>query len=912
MQEETGTALGNLLRACRDRHGMTQEDVAAKAPGGLTVQTVRNIERGRTRPRRHTLDQLMTALDLDVGEREAVVAGWLGETTSPADVLSLPASTSTAPGSELPPRRPLVGREQSEADMVQLLMSGLSPLVTLTGPGGVGKTSLALSVADTVAGHYPQGVFFVDLEPLRDAELVPASIAQALSVAEHGTRPVLANVVDHLRHRRALLVLDNFEHLLDAAGVVAKLRRSCPRLQLLVTSRIALRLLDEQVYPVAPLEAPRPDEVLDLDALGRVASVALFVERARARRPEFSLSPANAATIASLCARLDGLPLAIELAAARVAVLAPAALLARMGASLSVLNEGPRDLPARQRTMRDVIAWSYGLLSENAKGLFRRLSVFAGGCTLAGASYACAGPVGGSSSVTPSPDAALLDALSELVEAHMLQVVEPMAEDENGAIGGPSVLSSGPVVGHGAGSVFAREPQVAPEVSFRQLETVRAFAGEQLDAGGESATVHRRHAGYYLSLAEEAGRALAGPDQGAWLARLDAEHDNLRAALSWARDNDEVTLGLQLGGALWPYWERASHLSEGRRWLEHFLALDGGLTAPPEVRAEALTGALWLAHDQDDSLPPDARAEQEALALYRELDQPERACGVLAHRALSERARGHYQKALALGEEGLELARQSGDDGAIAYALFRLGLVLRERGEFTLAKAAYDECLVCYGAVGDATGAALALLGMGDIGRDRGEVAVVEAYCSESLSRCQQLGRPFGVAFSLNNLGLAAAMRGDLDRAEELTGAALRMFRKYGIKGGLLELLVSSGQVACDSAKFGLAKEMLHEALAEGWPAGPYWKVAAALEELARVLVVEGRAATAALVLAAVQAWRRRMGAPVPPYRWASVDAVVAAVRDALGDEHFADVQKEGAELAPAEAIVMALGASEQ
>jgi predicted ATPase len=413
----------------------------------------------------------------------------------------------------------LLGRAHALGAGSTLLQGTEGRLLTFTGPGGVGKTRLAVQLARTVQEHYADGVAFVDLSALRDAALVAATIAGALGVREQGGQPLRAALVAHLRERQVLLLLDNAEHLLDAvAAEVAALRAACPGLRLLVTSRVALRVQAEQVYPVPPLALPVAGDGLSVAALEQVPAVALFVQRARAVRPDFGLNEANAATVAALCTRLDGLPLAIELAAARVGVLPPAALLARLGQPLTVLTGGPRDLPARQRTLRDTIAWSYDLLAPWEQALFRQLAVFAGGGTLEAVEAVCAGE----DATGAAHD--VLAGLGALADASLLVTMA-------GADGG---LCCG------------------------LLETIREYALEQLEARGEADAWRGRHAAYFLSLAEAAAPPLDGPDQAVWLDRLEREHDNLRAALAWAGTAGAADLGLRLASALAKFGKSAA------------------------------------------------------------------------------------------------------------------------------------------------------------------------------------------------------------------------------------------------------------------------------------------------------------------------------------------------------------------
>ncbi len=849
------------------------------------------------------------------GGRPAAAAG----PTSDATAQLLSPTQGERPSAQLaisPPVRLLVGREKAEEAVETLLSKEGARLLTLTGPGGVGKTSLGLRVAERAGPRYPGGVVFVDLSPLSEPELVPAAIAAAVGLAEEGTRPLLATLVDHLSDRRCLLFLDNFEQVLPAAEFVAKLCAGCPRLQVLVTSRMALRLRDEQIYPVTPLPTPTASEIVQLERLAEVPSVALFLERARARRPDFVLTDANALAVAGLCERLDGLPLAIELAAARLQVLPPAALRALLGQSLGVLGEGPRDLPARQRTLRDVIAWSYGLLAEENKALFRRLAVFAGRCTLAAASAVCGLGLGdeGTGALGPVPPSSpdLLDGLSALVESQLLEVVETGGPGGAGLLPGALGRAPGALCGEEAASpsglacVIVLEAGAEAEISFRQLETVRAYALEELEASAEANEIRRRHAVHYLSKAHEAKRALGGPHEQAWLAVLEAEHANLRAALGWARDSGQAALGLEISEALWVFWQRRGHLSEGRRWLGLFLGAAGAERAPADVRAGALTGAAWLADYQDDLGAADVLFEQ-ALPLYQTLGQSGRVAEMMTHRAMIARDRGRYDEALRLSEKGVELARGSEDPAAIASATFSLALVTQERCEFDKAETAYAEVLERRRALGDRAGVAYTLLGLGAVFRDKGDFPMLEAYCSQSRDMSRDAGDPWGTGYSLNSLALAAAMRGDFDQAHELLAEALELFGTHGVRVGIFEALLFSGQIEADRGHMGAALPLLQEGLRQRWPAGPYYLVATALEEVARVMVADGHARKSAVLSAAALAWRGRMGAPVPPYRCASVDATVAAAQQALGEDAFATAWKEGEELPPDQAVLFAL-----
>jgi predicted ATPase/DNA-binding CsgD family transcriptional regulator len=634
----------------------------------------------------------------------------------------------------------IVGRAGELKLASQVLLRDDVRLVTFTGPAGTGKTRLSLALAESLVELFTDGVFFVDLARLDDPSLVSAAIAETLGIREGRDKPLLERLEGVLFDRHVLLVLDNFEHVLAAADQVADLLAVCPDLKILATSRAPLRLRWEHVFPIFPLPLPARDANADVARVAESPAVQLFVERARAAEPGFALTEQNAATLAEVCMRLDGLPLAIELAAARTRVLPPEALLTRLRNRLEVLIDGARDLPVRQRTLREAIGYSYDLLGDDERALFCQLSIFAGGCTVEAAAAIMAEPL---DEVGARP--AVLDRLQSLVDKSLLQ----------------------------------RDQLPGGEVRFRMLETIREYAHEQLARAGGLAGLRDRWIDYLLELTHRSRNALLGREQAATLAMLDREHDNLRAALRACIEAGDAERGLQLAAALWRYWFVRGFFTEGRTWLSELLALPGA-TARTTLRANALSAAGNLAYNQGDDAAAEA-FQTESLAIRRELgDRGGVAVSLDTLGALAFR-RGDCERANSLLEESLLVKREREDRWGIAAALHHLGDVALEQGHFSTARARYEDSLVQWAELGDIWSIAMVLESLAGMAQARGNPArALKLVGAASALRERLHGAPMPPVQRAQQQKLIEAVQGSL--GTEAATAALAEGRAMGFE----------------------------------------------------------------------------------------------------------------------------------
>jgi predicted ATPase/class 3 adenylate cyclase len=632
-----------------------------------------------------------------------------------------------------------VGREREVSEARRLLDA--TRLLTLTGPGGTGKTRLALQLAADLIEQFHDGVYFVVLAPITDPGLVPSTIAQALGLKESGRQDSLDGLRQYLDGRRMLLILDNFEQVIAAAPVVTDLLKSSAGVKILATSRVPLRVSGEQEFAVPPLRLPDPRHPPPLDSLSQYEAVALFIQRALTVKPDFAVTNANAPAVAEITARLDGLPLAIELAAARIKLLTPQAMLARLQRGLDLLSAGARDLPARQQTLRGAIAWSYDLLDEPARRLFARFSVFVGGAALDTAETVCG----------PAAELGLdvLDGLAGLVDHSML-----------------------------------RRQDVDGEPRFSMLETIREFAAERLEAGGETGEIRRRHAAAFLDFAQQAAPRLTGPDRMAWLDRFEDEHGNCRAALAWAMEARDAETAMRLGAALWRFWQMRGHLQEGRARLTAILAMPGG--SPPS-RALALEAAGGIAYWQGD-LDAARGLYEEALARQRDLGDAASIARALYNFSFVFFVRpDDYGRAAALLDESLALYAQLGDDAGVARTHWALGSIAHYQADYQSARRHLDLCLPTFRRLDDRFSLGWALHLLGVVAVKTGAFAEARAAFREALSLFAEAADVSGIALLLDDLSSLALAEGDVPRAARLAAGAAALQKQSGT--GLAEVL---------------------------------------------------------------------------------------------------------------------------
>ncbi len=666
-------------------------------------------------------------------------------------VLATPAGAPRPPGLPAPPNA-LIGREREVAAVVAALRDGVR-LLTLFGPPGIGKTRLAIQAAEEAAPLFGGAVCFVALEAVTAREQVAPTILAALGLDDEHRSPA-AHLTESLRGRQLLLVLDNFEQVQEAAGLVSELMAAAPLVAALVTSRSPLQIYGEHERAVAPLALPDLARLPVPEELTGIAAPRLFLERARAVRPDLALTAEHAAAIATICVHLDGLPLAIELAAARVRAFSPQALLERLRDPLAVLVGGPRDRSPRQQTLRGAIAWSDALLTEGERLVFAQAGVFVGGWTLEAAEAVC----------TPTPDTPLAESLARLVEASL--VTQAYAVDS--------------------------EPR------FGMLQAIREYARERQRDYGLAHELGGRHAAYYLSFAEAIEPQLKGPAQGVLLMRLEREHDNLRAALGWALEQGELELTLRLCASLWWFWFVRGHLGEGRRWIAAALELDAANGQPEaygRYRLAALNGGGVLAHDQGD-YEPAARLLEASLALARRLGHAKGVGAALNNLGLVARSRGDYPTAATYYRESLASAQSRGDDWAVAVARSNLGMVAAWQGLHPEAIGHYNESLAIRRVMGDIRGIAVLLNSLADSLWYEGEVERAATFYAESLTLQRELDDRAGTSDALYGLAQVALARQAWPEAGERLRECLELREALGDRRGVAECLEGGAALA--------------------------------------------------------------------------------------------------------------------
>src|SRR6266487_394524 len=844
---------GEYWKAYRRRHGKLYRVYLGKSEE-LTLEQLKSVAvvlaskgegdssldmpglRGGTRPSSEASSMTSTHLRRTTGDHSPQEAGlskpWLA---------GLPV-----------PLTALIGREQEVWVICDLLRQPEVRLLTITGTGGVGKTRLAFQIAQELLDDFSDGTYFVSLAPLSDPGLVLPTITQTFGLRESADHTPLTLLQAYLRNKHLLFFLDNFEQVVTAAPLLVELLRTCPHLKILVTSRTLLRVSGEHEFPVLPLAVPDLKQLPESESLSHYAAVNLFLQRAQALKPDFQLTSTNARTIAEICVHLDGLPLAIELAAARINLLTPQALLTRLSQRLQVLTSGTRDAPARQQTLRNTMEWSYHLLDASEQRLFRRLSVFVGGCILEA-----------------------VEALSVELDGEAGPVLDGVA----------SLLDK---------SLLQQREQGEWEPRLMMLETIREYGLECLTAHGEMETTLQAYTAYYLMIAEQAKPELQGPQQDIWLERLEWEHGNLRKVLGWLLEQEEIEKALRLGVALARFWEVHGHLSEGYQWLDRALSSSQNVAA--SLRAWGLNEAAWFVCLQGKTDQAE-RLLSGSLSLFRTLDDKRGSALALRRRGIVARMRGQYGEAGSLALEALLLFKEVSDRGGVAHVLLLQAYLAMDQGEYVKAGLLLEECLSVFVELGDKRRMALVSVYLAHVIFAQGDPASAQTLAEESLALAKSLDDKETMALGLSLCGKIALRQDDVATAGSLFAKSLANARERGHQGHTAEVLSLLARTATFQGDYVTARVLFEESLALCAEVGKEvgkTTFAACLEGLADLFLCQGESVWTIRLWGMSEVCREKTGVPMAPIERPDYEHSVAAARSHLGERAFAATWAEG------------------
>jgi len=863
----TETPFGKWLKFKRKASDMTQQQLAERV--GCTAIAIRKMEAEERRPSQQIAELLAQIFDIPISERNSFIQYARGSWDfAPAGINEnapwrIPEVNSNVPH----PLTSFIGREKLVEDVTGLLK--INRLVTLTGPGGVGKTRLAVQASHHLVNDFEDGVYWVELAPVTDKSLILQAVAASLGLHEITNQPLKNIVFNFLGSRHLLLVLDNCEHLVaECAHVVDWLLGSCPNLKILTTSREVLDLTGELNFVVPVLSLPNVQQMSLIDLLMQYESIRLFVERTSVIRPGFALTERNAFHVTQICQRLDGMPLAIELAAARVAMMSIEEIAKHLDDRFNLLTSGNRAVLPRHQTLRAAIDWSYELLSDSERIFFNRLSVFGGGFTLESARQIAAG---GNVSKTQ-----VIDLLGHLINKSLVIVISHADDRET-------------------------------ETRYAMLETIHEYAREKLSESGEMKQVQQHHYDYFSVLAEQSESKLKGPQQLAWLDRLDVEHDNIRLALHWLKEIGNMDALLHLSMAMFWFWSRRHYLSEGRAWLEHGVsALDGQPIIL--IQVHAFYGIAYLARIQGDFI--NAREFiDKCMAGYKELDLLKEPGYFLAHVLMGTLMRddGHPIEAQAMIEEAVLFFRKSEDQWNLASALLVLGLTIRDQEEYELAWSTVQESVTLWRGLEEVWGLAESLHALTLITYRRGDYEMAFNLMEETLAIRRRLGDKYGIAYSIHNLGVFALAQEDVDRARTYFDQDLILYQEVGDRSGVVLALQYQGLIAHIDGDNTKAKSFLTQGLKLARETGPVWVNSNYFLWMAGVETDEGRLERAVRLCGAAKAKLVASASYWDAYETSRYDHIISITRSSLQGDVFNKMFEEGSALTLEQAVIFAL-----